>query len=572
MDPPFIHETAVVDAGAELAQGVKIWHFVHVSEGARIGAGSSLGQNVFVARGVRIGRGVKIQNNVSLYEGVEIDDEAFLGPSCVFTNVVNPRAFVQRKHEYRPTYVGRGASIGANATIVCGTRIGDYAFVAAGATVTKDVPPYTLVVGVPARHAGFMCKCGEKLRGTGDARCAACGAHYVIEGQRCAPAEAGTERAQSPEGGTMVVVPLLDLEVQNRALLPAYRAAFERVMQSGNFIMGPEIEALESELRESFGFKHAITVSSGTDALLLALMTLGIGPGDEVVTSAFSFFATAGCVARVGARPVFVDIDPDSFNLDPGKLEAAITARTKAILPVHLFGQAADMSAIARIAGARGVPVIEDAAQSLGASWSGQQVGRFGAFGCFSFFPSKNLGGFGDGGLLTTEDDALAERARLLRTHGAKPKYFHKLIGGNFRLDALQAALLRVKLPQLAGFTAARRRNAAHYDQAFAALSRAGELRTPPGSPGHVYNQYVVRTARRDGLRDALAAAGIGSEIYYPRGLHLQECFGELGYRAGSMPETERAAAEVLAIPVFPELSAIQQRHVVSSVLAYFAA
>jgi dTDP-4-amino-4,6-dideoxygalactose transaminase/acetyltransferase-like isoleucine patch superfamily enzyme len=571
MEPPFIHESAVVDEGAELAEGVKVWHFVHVSQGARIGAGSSLGQNVFVARGVRVGRGVKIQNNVSLYEGVEIDDDAFLGPSCVFTNVINPRAFVQRKHEYRTTYVGRGASIGANATIVCGVRIGDYAFVAAGATVTRDVPPYALVVGSPARVKGFMCKCGEKLSGAGRVSCAACGAHYVVEGQSCAPAGSAAERRSTREGETMVAVPLLDLEAQNRALLPAYRAAFERVMQSGHFIMGPEVEALESELREMFGFKHALTVSSGTDALLLALMALGIGPGDEVVTSAFSFFATAGCVARVGARPVFVDIDPGTFNLDPLKLEAAITPRTKAILPVHLFGQAADMTAISGVAAARGLPVIEDAAQSLGASWAGQQVGRFGAFGCFSFFPSKNLGGFGDGGLLTTESDDLAERARLLRTHGAKPKYFHKLIGGNFRLDALQAALLRVKLPQLAGYTAARRRNAVRYDEAFAEVSRAGKLRTPPGSPGHVYNQYVVRSTRRDGLREALAAAEVGSEVYYPRGLHLQECFGELGYRAGSMPETERAALEVLAIPVFPELGEAQRAHVVSAVRAYFA-
>jgi dTDP-4-amino-4,6-dideoxygalactose transaminase/acetyltransferase-like isoleucine patch superfamily enzyme len=569
MEPPFIHESAVVDEGAELSEGVKVWHFVHVSQGARIGAGSSLGQNVFVARGVRIGRGVKVQNNVSLYEGVEIEDDVFLGPSCVFTNVINPRAFVQRKHEYRATHVGRGASIGANATIVCGTRIGEYAFVAAGATVTRDVPPYALVVGTPARLKGFVCRCGEKLSGGGAVRCASCGACYVVEGERCTPA-AGAGREQDKEGATMVAVPLLDLEAQNRALLPAYRAAFERVMQSGHFIMGPEVDGLESELSETFGFKHALTVSSGTDALLLALMALGIGAGDEVVTSAFSFFATAGCVARVGARPVFVDIDPDSFNLDPGKLEAALSARTKAILPVHLFGQAADMTAIARIAAARGIPLIEDAAQSLGASWSGKQVGRFGAFGCFSFFPSKNLGGFGDGGLLTTEDDALAERARLLRTHGAKPKYFHKLVGGNFRLDALQAALLRVKLPQLAAYTAARRQNAARYDSAFAELSQAGTLRTPPGSPGHVYNQYVVRSAQRDRLREALAAAGIGSEVYYPRGLHLQECFGELGYRAGSMPETERAAAEVLAIPIFPELRETQQHHVVSAVRAYF--
>jgi dTDP-4-amino-4,6-dideoxygalactose transaminase/acetyltransferase-like isoleucine patch superfamily enzyme len=568
MEQPFVHESAVVDQGAELGPGVKVWHFVHVCQGARIGAHSSLGQNVFVARGVRIGSRVKVQNNVSLYEGVEIEDDVFLGPSCVFTNVINPRAFVERKHEYRPTRVGRGASVGANATIVCGTRIGEYAFVAAGATVTRDVAPFALVMGVPARLAGFVCKCGERLQGTGAVACGACATAYLIDDQRCQPRELD---ARGRDQAEQTAIPLLDLQAQNHALLPAYRAAFERVMQSGHFIMGPEVEALEAELCARFGFKHALTVSSGTDALLLALMALGIGPGDEIVTSAFSFFATAGCVARLGARPVFVDIDPDTFNLDAGKLERAITPRTKAILPVHLFGQSADMTAIMRCAEAHGLQVIEDAAQSLGASWSGQQVGTFGAFGCFSFFPSKNLGGFGDGGLLVTQRDDLAERARLLRTHGAKPKYFHKLVGGNFRLDALQAALLRIKLPELGRYTAARRAHAAHYDCAFARLALGAELRTPRPAPGHVYNQYVLRTPRRDGLRDALTRAGIGSEVYYPRGLHLQECFGELGYAPGNMPETERAAAEVLAIPVHPELSEAQLARVVARVSDYFA-
>lgn len=581
MSEPFIHESAIVDQGAELAQDVKVWHFVHVCSGARIGEGSSLGQNVFVARGVQVGARVKIQNNVSLYEGVVIADDVFLGPSCVFTNVVNPRSFVQRKHEFRPSHVGQGASIGANATIVCGNRIGAYAFVAAGATVTREVPAYALVVGSPARLKGFMCKCGEKLRGAGvevrgaarepvEVTCSACASRYQIEGERCMPVEspADTLRSHAEPRASNLPVPQLDLDAQNRPLFDGYRAAFERVMQGGQFIMGPEVEAFEGELRATFGFKHAITVSSGTDALLLALMALGIGAGDEVITTPFSFFATAGCVARLGAKPVFVDIDPHTLNIDARNVEAAITSRTRAILPVHLFGLAADMSALSAIAAAHKLAIVEDAAQSLGASFAGQQVGTIGQFGCFSFFPSKNLGAFGDAGLLTTEDDALADKARLLRTHGGRPKYFHKVVGGNFRLDALQAALLRVKLPHVARYTEARRANASFYDQQLATLKT--QLSTPAASPGHVYNQYVLRTPRRDALRAALTQAGIGTEVYYPRSLHVQECFANLGYQPQDMPESERAVAEVLAIPVYPELNAQQRARVLAAITTFF--
>jgi dTDP-4-amino-4,6-dideoxygalactose transaminase/acetyltransferase-like isoleucine patch superfamily enzyme len=562
MAAPFVHETAVVDEGVALGEDVKVWHFVHLCQGARIGAGTSLGQNVFVARGVRVGARVKVQNNVSLYEGVEIEDDAFLGPSCVFTNVVNPRSFVTRKHEYRATYVGRGASIGANATIVCGVRIGAYAFVGAGATVTRDVVPYALMVGSPARRRGFMCHCGEKLHGAGSVTCAACQSAYRIEGEQCVPVAVSVEAVRE--------VPFFDLAAQNGPLLPAFREAFERVVATNQFIMGPDVEALEHELSLTLGFKHAIAVSSGTDALLLALMALDIGPGDEVITTAFSFFATAGCIARVGAKPVFVEIDPRTLNLDTSQIERAITANTKALLPVHLFGLSADMSAIARIAEAHRLFVIEDAAQALGAHFQQKPVGTLGSFGCFSFFPSKNLGGFGDGGLVTSEHDDLADKARLLRTHGGRPKYYHRAIGGNFRLDTLQAALLRVKLPLLASYAARRRANAAFYDQAFAELEGAGELLRPIRDAGHVYNQYVIRSAKRDGLRAALKAAGIGSDVYYPRGLHEQECFEGLGYRAGALPHTERACAEVLALPIYPELSAAQRDYVATTVRDYF--
>jgi dTDP-4-amino-4,6-dideoxygalactose transaminase/acetyltransferase-like isoleucine patch superfamily enzyme len=559
MSSTYVHPSAIIDDEVELGENVRIWHYVHVCSHARIGPGSSLGQNVFVGKGVVLGARVKVQNNVSLYEGVEIDDDVFLGPSCVFTNVNNPRAFVERKHEYRKTHVGKGASIGANATIVCGHDVGPYAFVAAGATVTRDVPAYALVMGSPARRTGWMCRCGEKLTGMGEVQCSACRTSYRVSAERCVPSADATSQAP---------IPLLDLAAQNAPLMPAYRAAFERVMSSGHFILGPEVESFEARLRQSFGFAHALTVSSGTDALLLALMALDVGPGDEVITSPFSFFATAGCVARVGARPVFVDIDPVTFNIDPARIEAAITPRTKAILPVHLFGQPAELEPILALATARGLHVIEDAAQALGARYAGKAVGTFGTFGAFSFFPSKNLGGFGDGGLLTTERSDLAERARRLRAHGAQPKYFHKEVGANFRLDALQCALLQVKLPELARYTAERRKNADYYDAEFSRAGLGAQVVTPRRvHEGHVYNQYVIRTPRRDAVREALTRAGIGSEVYYPLGLHLQECFRSLGYKPGDMPETERACAEVLAIPVFGELGAERRARVVEAVI-----
>jgi len=568
----FVHESAVVDEGVELADDVKIWHFTHVSSGASLGAGTSLGQNVFVGRGVRIGARVKVQNNVSLYEGVEVDDDVFLGPSCVFTNVVNPRAFVERKREFRPTRIGRGASIGANATIVCGHAIGPYAFVAAGATVTREVPAYALVVGTPARRTAWMCRCGDKLPSGSVVTCNACASRYRVHGERCTPEAEST--ITSPDtlasSSDPIDVPLLDLGLQNAPLHTDLRAAFDRVLGSNQYILGTEVERFEDELCRHFGYSHAIGVSSGTDALLLALMALEIGPGDEVITSTFSFFATAGCIARVGARPVFVDIEPRSFNLDPTRVEAAITPRTKAIMPVHLFGQVADMRPLQQLADQRGLAIIEDAAQALGATQHGRHAGTFGAFGCFSFFPSKNLGGFGDGGLLVARDGQLAERARLLRSHGGKPKYHHHHVGGNFRIDALQAALLRVKLPHLPAYELARRDNAAFYDHALTPLASA--ITTPHSiDPGHVYNQYVIRSQARDALRAHLASAGIGSEIYYPRCLHQQGCFAQLGYRDGDFPEAECAAHEVLALPIFPELSSVQRAYVAQSI-ARFAA
>jgi dTDP-4-amino-4,6-dideoxygalactose transaminase len=366
-------------------------------------------------------------------------------------------------------------------------------------------------------------------------------------------------------------VPLLDLQAQNGPLRDEILAAIARVCDSQRFIMGPEIDALESELSRMLGVPHAVAVSSGTDAVLLALMALGIGPGDEVVTSTYSFFATAGSVVRIGARPVLVDIDPATFNVDPAALARAITPRTKAIMPVHLFGLSAEMDPLLDEASRSGIPVIEDAAQAIGATYNGRPVGSLGAIACFSFFPSKNLGAFGDAGLLTTRDPELAARARMLRNHGMQPKYYHHLVGGNFRMDALQAAVLRVKAPHLEAWTEARRLNASRYRRLFAEAGLDGRVVLPfePAGRRHIFNQFVIRTAERDQLKHHLDARGVGSEIYYPVPFHLQPCFAGLGYRAGDFPNAERAAGESLAIPIYGELTLEQQRAVVAAIAEF---
>jgi len=366
-------------------------------------------------------------------------------------------------------------------------------------------------------------------------------------------------------------VPLLDLQAQYRPLRDEILAAITRVADSQRFIMGSEIESLEGELALMLDVRHAIAVSSGTDALLLALMALDIKAGDEVVTSTYSFFATAGAVVRVGARPVLVDIDPATFNIDPDRVAAVITPRTKAILPVHLFGQSADLDVIMRTAERHHIPVVEDAAQAIGATYRSRPVGGIGALGCFSFFPSKNLGAFGDAGLVTTNDDALARRARLLRTHGMEPKYYHHFVGANFRMDALQAAILRVKAPRLAAWTAGRRANAARYRELFRAAGLDGVVTLPaePTDRLHIYNQFVIRTPERDALKRHLDEQGIGNEIYYPVPFHLQPCFTDLGHVRGEFPHAERAAAESLAIPIYGELTADQQDAVVSTIAAF---
>lgn len=366
-------------------------------------------------------------------------------------------------------------------------------------------------------------------------------------------------------------VPMLDLRAQYRPLRDEILAAMTRVADSQRFIMGPEITALEAELARMLRVGHAIAVSSGTDAVLLALMALDIKAGDEVVTTTYSFFATAGAIVRLGARPVLVDIDPQTFNMDPAQTAASITPRTRAIMPVHLFGLSADLDPIMDAAHRGGIPVIEDAAQAIGATYKSRPVGGIGALGCFSFFPSKNLGAFGDAGLLTTNDDGLAKRARLLRTHGMEPKYYHHLVGANFRMDALQAAVLRVKAPHLAAWTDARRANAARYRTLFRAAGLDADITLPvePADRLHIFNQFVIRTPERDALKRHLDEQGIGNEIYYPVPFHLQPCFANLGLKRGDFPNAERAAEQSLAIPIYGELTAEQQSAVVSATAAF---
>jgi dTDP-4-amino-4,6-dideoxygalactose transaminase len=368
-------------------------------------------------------------------------------------------------------------------------------------------------------------------------------------------------------------MPFLDLKAQYAGIRQEILDAVTRVLESQHFILGPEVEALESEVSALTACSHAIGCASGSDALILALLALEIGRGDEVITTPFTFVATAGSITRVGAKPVFVDIDPETFNILPKAIEKVITSRTRAIMPVHLFGLSAEMNEINEIAAANRIAVIEDAAQALGARYEGRAVGSMGVLGCFSFFPSKNLGGAGDGGLVTTNDATLAERIRRLRVHGARKKYEYELLGMNSRLDALQAAILRVKLRHLDQWTAGRRRNAERYCDLFHEFRLESVLKSPvaPSLSTHVYNQFTIRVRERDALREHLQSRGIPTEIYYPKPLHLQKAFAYLGHRPGNFPESEAAGLEVLSLPIYPELTDEQQRAVVAGIADFDA-
>ena len=367
----------------------------------------------------------------------------------------------------------------------------------------------------------------------------------------------------------------MDLASQYRKIRKEALEEIKKVCDSQHYILGKNVAALESEIAAYTGAKYAIGVASGTDAILIALMAAGVKAGDKVVTTPFTFFATAGSISRIGAIPVFVDIDPETYNIDPTALEALLKKSSKgvkAVIPVHLYGQCADMDPVMKIAKKYKLCVIEDAAQSIGAGYKGKRAGAIGHMGCLSFYPTKNLGCFGDGGMVTTNDAKLAERSKMLRVHGSRVRYYHDEVGANSRLDEIQAAILRIKLKRLDSWATGREKNAKKYDALFAKAAIKGVLSTPRISEGctSVYNQYVIRVKKRDELRAFLAAEGIGSEVYYPLPLHMQKCFKGLGYKKGAFPVSEKAAKEVLALPIYPELTTVQIKHVVATIASFF--
>jgi dTDP-4-amino-4,6-dideoxygalactose transaminase len=381
--------------------------------------------------------------------------------------------------------------------------------------------------------------------------------------------------AQSYSGTAPVQIDFLDLRAQYSTIRGEILEAVSKVLESQHFILGDEVRSFEAEIATFVGASHAVSCASGSDALMLALMAAEVGPGDEVITSPFTFVATAGAITRVGATPVFADIIPDTFNIDPVAVKAAVTPKTRAIIPVHLFGLAAELEPIQQIAKTGDIAVIEDAAQAINARYNDRSVGTIGAFGCFSFFPSKNLGGAGDGGLVTTENPALAERLRMLRVHGSRKKYYHDIPGVNSRLDALQAAIIRIKLRHLESWTQGREERASRYRKLFEEIDLAPWIQAPP-DPGprfrHVYNQFTIRCQNRDALREDLRKSGIQTEIYYPLPLHLQPAFEFAGFRAGQFPNAEKACNEVLSLPVYPEVTDGQQEAVVESIAAFYRA
>lgn len=564
----FIHETAAIDEQVVIGEHTRIWHFSHVLANSRIGKSCNIGQNVAVGPDVTIGNNCKIQNNVSIYKGVELEDDVFCGPSIVFTNVLNPRAHIRRMDEIRPTLVKKGASIGANATIVCGVTIGKYAMIGAGAVVTRDVPDHSLVVGNPAKHVGWMCECGEKLNK--NMVCPACEKQY----QNLKP-EPDSEN---------ISIPFVDLAAQQKRIYPEIHGRIAAVLKHGKYIMGPEVKELEKRLAAFTGVKHALTCASGTDALIMVLMALGIGPGDAVFTTPFTFIATAEAIRLTGATPVFVDIAPGSFNLSPENLKMAILALKKekkatliprAIIPVDLFGLPCDFDAINKIAANNNLYVVEDAAQSFGAFYNGKAACSLAHAGCTSFFPAKPLGCYGDGGAVFTDSDELAQKLLSIRIHGkGKNKYDNVRTGINGRLDTLQAAILLPKLDIFPEELEKRITAAQNYTRMLSPAEAQGNIRLPGLFTGYksAWAQYSI-LADNENMRSRLLLQlkkkGIPTAVYYPTPLHLQTAFSDLDYKMGDFPVSENVASRIFSIPMHPYLTRQQQEKVAQAILSY---
>nr|WP_298435896.1 DegT/DnrJ/EryC1/StrS family aminotransferase [Geobacter sp.] len=517
----------------KLGENTRLADFVNLYE-CEVGDNSRIGAFVEVQKNAKIGRNVKVSSHTFICEGVTIEDDVFVGHNVSFINDKYPRATANGRPQTEadweciPTLVKKGASIGTSTTVLCGVTIGENAIVGAGSVVTRDVPANTIVAGVPARYV-------RSVNNDVDA------------------ADSGPKP-----------VPFLDLKAQYQSIKSEIQPAVNKVLESCSFVLGEEVAAFEGEFAAHHNAGSGIAVNTGTSALHLALLTAGIGPGDEVITVPFTFVATVAAVVYTGARPVFVDIDPATLTMDVNGIEAAITPRTKAILPVHLHGQSADMDPILAIARRHGLLVIEDACQAHGAEYKGRRVGSIGDLGCFSFYPGKNLGAYGEGGMVITNDQKHAQTIRMLRDWGAESKYRHILKGYNYRMEGMQGAILRVKLRHLEQWTEARRACAVRYRN----LLSDSAVRLPGEMSGnrHVYHIYAIRVPQRDRFQAGLTARGVQTGIHYPIPVHLQPAYADLGYKAGDFPHAESAANEVLSLPMFAELTLAQQERVATAV------
>jgi len=524
----------------KLGENTRIADFVNLYE-CEVGDNSRIGTFVEIQKNAKIGRNVKVSSHTFICEGVTIEDDVFVGHNVSFINDNYPRSTVDGRlqtdadWECIRTLVKKGASIGTSSTVLGGVTIGENAIIGAGSVVTKDVPANAIVAGVPARVLRYM------------------------------------DRREVPVNNNSIKeVPFLDLKAQYQSIKSEIQPAVNKVLESCSYVLGEEVAAFEREFASFQNAGAGIAVNTGTSALHLALLAAGIGPGDEVITVPFTFVATVAAIVYTGAKPVFVDIDPVSLTMDPERIEAAISPRTKAIVPVHLYGQSADMDPILEIARFHGLVVIEDACQAHGAEYRGRRVGSLGHMGCFSFYPGKNLGACGEGGMVVTNDQGYDRTIRMLRDWGAESKYHHILKGYNYRMEGLQGALLRVKLRHLEKWTEARRANAVRYNEL---LADSG-VKTPHEMPfcRHVYHIYAVRVPDRSGFQNALTGQGIQTGVHYPVPVHLQPAYADLGYGAGDFPHSEAAANEVVSLPMFPELTPDQQHYVAKAVREAFKA